>query len=437
MANTKITSAVIADNAVGIDQLNVSDGTNGQYLQTDGSGTLSFSTVSGYTDSDVETYLNTSAIYTDSANNRLGIGIASPSYKLHTSGSDAIQAWFQSTHADTCQLQLSTATTNSYARITNNAGTLLYESDVTADNANSGHQFKVDGSEKMRIDSDGRVGINRTPSIANSKLEIGGADNVPLINFEASGATAGIGIGAQGGSSAMRFYYGTTERASLNLHGAWKVKSTSGTYFNSISKYHEINSNDGALTTVLIRNGSTYYANCANFWLYGGAPNNTLSQFWTCNDTVGQKASIQSNGGLHNYQSNNSNLCDEREKKNIEVLPSTWNSVKSWELKKFHYNEDEDSDDKRLGVIAQEIEIINPELITEHTKVQAKDEVLWTEEDDLPEGVSVGDTRTAAQDAVIRKGVKEQQMYIMAIKALQEAMTEIEDLKSRIETLEG
>src|SRR6056300_1350459 len=34
-----------------------SDGSAGQYLQTDGSGTLSFSTVSGYTDSDVATYL--------------------------------------------------------------------------------------------------------------------------------------------------------------------------------------------------------------------------------------------------------------------------------------------------------------------------------------------------------------------------------------------
>src|SRR6056300_1327262 len=54
MANTKITSRVIADNSVGIDALNVSDGTNGQYLQTDGAGTLSFSTVS-------ETTINTNA----------------------------------------------------------------------------------------------------------------------------------------------------------------------------------------------------------------------------------------------------------------------------------------------------------------------------------------------------------------------------------------
>ncbi len=47
MANTKIPAELIADNAVGITQLNVSDGSDGQVLTTNGSGTLSFSTVSG------------------------------------------------------------------------------------------------------------------------------------------------------------------------------------------------------------------------------------------------------------------------------------------------------------------------------------------------------------------------------------------------------
>ena len=46
MAKTTIPSELIADNAVGITQLNVSDGSNGQFLKTDGSGTLSFGTVS-------------------------------------------------------------------------------------------------------------------------------------------------------------------------------------------------------------------------------------------------------------------------------------------------------------------------------------------------------------------------------------------------------
>tara|TARA_R100001510_G_C7653380_1_gene211533 strand:- start:400 stop:678 length:279 start_codon:yes stop_codon:yes gene_type:complete len=55
MANTKIpseliaddavTAALLADNSVGIAALNVSDGSNGQALTTNGSGTLSFSTV--------------------------------------------------------------------------------------------------------------------------------------------------------------------------------------------------------------------------------------------------------------------------------------------------------------------------------------------------------------------------------------------------------
>src|SRR5210317_1997965 len=83
---TKIKSGVIGDNVVGITQLNVSDGTNGQVLITDGAGTLSFSTISGYTDSDVETYLNTSEIYIDATNNRLGIGAASPTEKLSVLG---------------------------------------------------------------------------------------------------------------------------------------------------------------------------------------------------------------------------------------------------------------------------------------------------------------------------------------------------------------
>jgi len=58
MATTKVTKGVIADNAVGIDQLDVTDGSNGQVLSTDGSGTLSFTSVTSYSDSAVETYLD-------------------------------------------------------------------------------------------------------------------------------------------------------------------------------------------------------------------------------------------------------------------------------------------------------------------------------------------------------------------------------------------
>jgi len=45
MAKTTVTSGYIASGAVGLTELNFSDGSAGQFLKTDGSGTLSFATV--------------------------------------------------------------------------------------------------------------------------------------------------------------------------------------------------------------------------------------------------------------------------------------------------------------------------------------------------------------------------------------------------------
>ena len=45
IADDQVTQALIAVNSVGVSELNLSDGTNGQALTTNGSGTLSFSTV--------------------------------------------------------------------------------------------------------------------------------------------------------------------------------------------------------------------------------------------------------------------------------------------------------------------------------------------------------------------------------------------------------
>ena len=45
MAKTTVTSGYIAAGAVGVTELAFSDGSAGQFLKTDGSGTLSFGTV--------------------------------------------------------------------------------------------------------------------------------------------------------------------------------------------------------------------------------------------------------------------------------------------------------------------------------------------------------------------------------------------------------
>ena len=169
--------------------------------------------------------------------------------------------------------------------------------------------------------------------------------------------------------------------------------------------------------------------------LYTGAtPNSTTANVLQFDDASANRFQLRSNGGIANFQSNDANLCDEREKKNIVSLDDKWDKVKSWDLKKFHYNEDADTDDKRYGVIAQQVAENCPEVITDWVTQEAADAVL---DDD-------GNVVTPAKEEIVRMGVKEQQMMWMAIKALQEAQTRIEtletqntDLLARVTALEG
>ena len=306
----------------------------------------------------------------------------------------------------------------------------------------------------MRIASNGDVGIGLTnPAHVLSVYEAGDGktpvrfntgNNEPLDFYNDSETwkiQSGQGIGFTAKSTGLITFYTTdseTECARWTNNRAFKTKQGTSAYANATSNYNEICSDTGATANLLIRQGSTYYADCVNLWYYSGTPNNTQSNFLNAFDSTATRAKIFSNGGFANYQSNDSNLCDEREKKNIVAANSTWNDVKSWNIKTFHYNEDDDNDAKRYGVIAQDIEKTNPDLIVDWEKQQEKEQELWQEEDKpLPEGVKVGDVKEPAKEQIMRKAVKEQQMYIMAIKTLQEAMTEIESLKSRIETLEN
>ena len=61
------------------------------------------------------------------------------------------------------------------------------------------------------------------------------------------------------------------------------------------------------------------------------------------------------------------------------------------------------------------------------------DEVLYNEEDEIPNGKKIGDVKV---EGTTYKGVKYSVLPMILLKAIQEQQTIIEDLKSRIEKLE-
>jgi len=151
--------------------------------------------------------------------------------------------------------------------------------------------------------------------------------------------------------------------------------------------------------------------------VYPSVTPNDTNAFLACIDATNNKATIRNNGGLANYSANNVNLSDINTKKDISPAAGAWECLKEWEIVNFRYKDQPDDADLNLGVIAQQVAESCPEVITIFQ--EAKEAT-----DDAP-----------AQEE--RLGVKEQQMYWMAIKALQEAQARIEALEADVALLKG
>ena len=363
-------------------------------------------------------------------------------------------------------LQIGATTSDSFRlKVLNGAGTLARFTDGTSQtldirqatggielqNPNNGFiSFKGSSAERMRIDSSGRLLIGRqSSSNSNGLLQVARTSGPQLViaNTNASSAfvlfqnavtgdsiSDGLYVGADSSTGGYlwnyesgHIYFGTSnlERARISSAGYSKHNGGGGSYYSAGGTFHEFSTNNNSYVNVFYNtHASTPYG---LFVKYSATPNNTGAEFLYCEDNAAARFAVRSNGGVVNYSGNNINLCDEREKKNIVSLDAKWDKVKSWDLKKFHYNEDDDTDDLRYGVIAQQVETTCPEVLTEWTKQKAEDAIL---DDD-------GNVVTPAKEEILRKGVKEQQMMWMAIKALQEAQTRIETLEAEVAALKA
>jgi len=120
---------------------------------------------------------------------------------------------------------------------------------------------------------------------------------------------------------------------------------------------------------------------------------------------IGTKFMVLSNGGIANYQSNDSDLSDVRLKKVYGPTDSKWDVVKGLKLVNYRYLNDLTTR-IMVGVTAQQVEEVAPDLFSENG---------W------------GDEKHHA--------VHNKDLYMYGIKALQEAMDRIENLEEELKKL--
>jgi hypothetical protein len=105
-------------------------------------------------------------------------------------------------------------------------------------------------------------------------------------------------------------------------------------------------------------------------------PNNATSYFQQCYGSSGtNRFTVYSNGGIANYQANNSNLSDRREKTNFSPAKSYLETICAIPVQTFNYIDQNLEEDPglTLGVVAQDVQAVAPELVME-SKWGSKDD---------------------------------------------------------------
>jgi hypothetical protein len=128
---------------------------------------------------------------------------------------------------------------------------------------------------------------------------------------------------------------------------------------------------------------------------------------------VANKMAVMDSGDVLNSNNSYGQLSDQRMKENIVDAASQWDDIKALQVRKFNFI---GSGLTQIGVVAQELETAGMDgLISE---------AEWFDVDANP-------------DNEVRKSVKYSVLYMKAIKALQEAMTRIETLETKVAALES
>ena len=210
------------------------------------------------------------------------------------------------------------------------------------------------------------------------------------------------------GSSTDALLFGTngTERARITSGGYFKA-SNNGSYIGSGSSYHELVSNVGDW---ILYSRNTNASPGGVMINHTTDANGTSNHFLYCSATASEtlRMSVRSNGGIANYSANNVNLSDRREKTNFAPATSYLDKICAIPVQTFNYIDQnlEEDGGLTLGVVAQDVQAVAPELVMESN---------WASKDEEPK-MRLSIYQTDLQYALM-KCIQEQQAIIESLKA--------------------
>jgi hypothetical protein len=345
---------------------------------------------------------------------------------------------------------------------------------VTINDTGADVDFRVEGSGEANAlfvqGSDGNVGIGTDSPDFQLEVEVDTDSYSKMLSIKNTHATGipliaiGDNMGVDDGCAILG-YDNSNNVAWLGVNGAsigtgLHVKKNGNVMIGTTSAFA------GGLS---IAPGN---AEVARFYRGGSTGSHHIVGFESdYSSTQNEVANVKVNGDFQSDTNSYGSTSDERIKQDITDATSQWDDIAQLRFvnfrKKNHVVGLGVDAPVHLGLIAQEVEEISPKLITETAPtawemencgfgtlvdaIEAVDEVRWTEDDELPEGVEIGDIRINAVEAqeetwVVKqdddgkdmavKSMKYSILYMKAIKALQEAMDRIETLEAKVTALE-
>ena len=201
-----------------------------------------------------------------------------------------------------------------------------------------------------------------------------------------------------------------TERLRIGQSGYMKL-SNNGSYLGTAATYHEIIGNGGSGSLALTVANTSATGN--------GVQINSNSDGTSYAYLIGYSTSaaanriiIWSNGNVVNTNNSYGAISDIKLKENIVDANSQWDDLKALQVRNYNFKEGQTH--TQIGLVAQEVELVSPGLVTESPD---RDE----------DGNDLG---------TVTKSVNYSVLYMKAVKALQEAMERIEILEAAVTALQ-